>query len=241
MCCILILFSSFASSATIYFILTINLHAISMANLALNMSHVVHLKEEKNDFLADDFESCSGTYDTLEHKRTLTIDYSARSRWKTNINVLVPNLIVWLIAFFVSMPNFVIFTTTKENELCIPKKITEVISIVGFSEIIMISIKTFVPVCLIAFTLFIALTKLKKVKNVDETLVDEIPQKILKFAIILSFIFIIFQAPKICIDAIVLFLENFNFRIFKSAICMIFYFGITVRLAASIRLIKIFF
>jgi hypothetical protein len=76
------------------------------------------------------------------------------------------------------------------------------------------------------------------VKNTDEALVDENPKNILKFAIFDSSIFIFFQAPKICLDAITLFLDDFNFRILKSAICMIFYFGITVRLIMSRILIK---
>ncbi|CAO1369224.1 unnamed protein product [Diamesa hyperborea] len=72
---------TFTSTALIYFLCTINLHAISTSNLALGLRVVMKNKEENTNFIMyDDVreESSSETYDTLEYKRSLTIDYSRR-------------------------------------------------------------------------------------------------------------------------------------------------------------------
>lgn len=223
--------SNFMSTASTYFILTMNLHVISSANLALNLSHVIQCKEEKNDFISD---SCSNatTYYTLDNKRTLTIDYSARSKWKTSIKVLIPNLIVWLIATFISFPSFFITNITiGDSKACSPKRLSyDLMSILGLSEITMISIKTFVPVCLIFITLLVIAYKIRKVENLDEDLIDENLMKIIKMSIAVSIIFLIFQAPKLILDAILLFLRDLNVKIIQNVMCIIYLFGVLMRL-----------
>lgn len=234
MCSIFILISNLSATATIYLTLTTNLHAISVANLALNMTYVIKSKEEKSEFLSEEFESCSGDYDTLEHKRTLTIDYSSGSRFKTSVNVSVPSLIVWLIAFLVSMPSFLFSITTMDHLRlkCFPKKFShELKSIVGLSEIFLISLRTLVPVSLIILFLIIATKKFNKLRKIDESLIDENPQNILKFVKTLSAIFLTFQVPKICIDAILLFYRDLNLELVRVAISLVYYFGIVLRLA----------
>lgn len=216
-----------------------NLHAIATANLALNLSNVIQCKEERNDFLREDVDSCSNTtYDTLEYKRTLTIDYSLR--WKTSIRVIIPNVIVWLIAFFISFPSFFITSATiDESKSCFLKLSYDTMSILGLSEITMILIQTFVPVSLIFLTLLLVIVKMRKVRNiVDDDLIDENLKNIIKIAIIVSSIFLTLQATKLILDAIQLFIRNFNVNLIKCIFCMMYYFGIFMRLILCRNILK---
>lgn len=206
-----------------------NLHAIATANLAFNLSNVIKCMEERSDFLKEDVDSCSNaTYDTLDHKRTLTIDYSSGLRWKTSIRVVIPNLIVWLIALFISFPSF--FATIGDSKLCFFKLKYDTMSILGLSEITMIFIQTFVPVSLIFLTLIVVVFKMKKVRNIDEDLVDENLKNIIKTAIIVASIFLTLQTPKLLLDAILLFLRDLNVNLIKCVFYMMYYFGILIRL-----------
>ncbi len=240
MCNIFIILSSFISTASTYLILTANFHAISTSNLALNVAHVIRSKDEKNKFLDEEFDSFSSTYDVLEHKRTLTIDYSSGSEWKGKVKIFKPSLIVFLIAFFISIPSFVFsLDTINISKLCIPKRFSyDEFSILALSEITMISIKTFIPVLLIAWTSIVGFNKIKILKNVKENFTEENPRKILKFSCIIGILFLLFQAQKIVIDAIQLILRNLDLGIAKVAIDMLYYFGITVRLVASRILLR---
>lgn len=207
-----------------------NLHAISTANLALNLSYVVHCKEEKNEFLKEDVDSNNG-YDTLDNKRTLTIDYSSGSRWKTSIKILIPNLIVWLMAIFISIPSCIVSFTRDRDSKCIPKRLTyDVLSILSLSEIFIISIKVFVPVCLIFLTLFMVIRKKRRIRDLGNDLVDENPHRCLKIASSMAFIFLLLQSPKLIFDAIILFLRDLNLRIVKNVFYLLYYFGILMRL-----------
>lgn len=232
MCKSFILLSNFVSTITTYFILTMNLHAIATANLALKLSNVIQCKEERNDFLREDVDSCSNaTYDTLDHKRTLTIDYSSGLRWKTNIRVVIPNLIVWLIAFFILFPSFFVTNATiGDLKSCFVRLSYDTMSILGLSEITMILIQTFVPVSLIFLTLLVVCFKKKKVRNIDDDLVEENLKNIIKTAISVASIFLTFQAPKLLLDAILLFLRNSNVNLIKCVLYMMYYFGIFTRL-----------
>lgn len=186
----------------------------------------MHCKEERNDFLKES-DSCSHeTYDTLDNKRTLTIDYSSGSRWRTSIKVLIPNLIVWLIALFISFPSFFIYNATHE---CHSKRFSyNAMSILGLSEITMISIQTIVPMLLILATLLELTRKMRK--SFDENLVDENLENIFKISIAISSVFLTFQAPKIILSAILMFFKEFGSDFYVNAFCMIFYFGIFIRL-----------
>lgn len=225
-------FVNFISTATTYFILTMNLHAISTTNLALNLSYVIQCKEEEQSGVLR-----NSTYDSLV--RTLTIDYSLGSRWKTRIKILIPNLIVWLIAIFISFPSFFISIITIGDSSCTPKRFTyDTTSILGLSEITMISIKTFIPVFLILITLFLVFFKMRQIKFLDEELIDENLKVILRISFLMSLIFLTFQSPKLFYDAIKIFLGDLNLNSIKYSLCMLYYFGILMRLIVCKKSLK---
>jgi hypothetical protein len=139
---------------------------------------------------------------------------------------------VWLIAIFISIPSCIVsFAGNSKATECIPKRLTyDMVSILSLSEIFIISIKVFVPVCLIFLTLFMVIRKKARIKDLDDDFVDENPHRCLKIASSMAIIFLAFQSPKLIFDALILFLRDLNLRVVKSVFYLLYYFGILMRL-----------
>lgn len=233
LCGILAGFSSFTSTLTTYLLLTMNLHAISTANLALDALRIIKNGEEKCNFINEEVESSSvsDTYDTLEQKRTLTIDYSSGPNWKTKINVAFPNVIILILALSVSIPAF-IFSTLK-CDICINHFSLETsFAVIG---ILLAFIKIIIPSITFVITILILINKRKLLSKFEENyFIDENPISIIRTTLSSSALFLIFQFPKIFFENLLLHFEAWQFFHIYSyyitcGLCMIYYMGIFVR------------
>lgn len=104
MCPIYLGLDSITTTASVYFIIAINLHAISTNNLAMKT------KNNKQESLmyrhSPDFQRLNNeNYESAlcTHQRSLTIDYSKK---KESISVLCPILFIWVLSVSVSIPLF---------------------------------------------------------------------------------------------------------------------------------------
>lgn len=194
---------TFTSTALIYFLCTINLHAISTSNLALGLRVVMKNKEENTNFIMyDDVreESSSETYDTLEYKRSLTIDYSRRL--KSKIGVLLPALFIWIVAGSVSIPSFIfsdVVKTSGNTTLCGVRGFYEINSLFGYNliQILITNMRIFLPTGLLLITFFVLILKKFQIRNYDLPDIEEDPRNIIKFSLILTLSYFIFQIQRL--------------------------------------------
>ena len=194
---------TFTSTALIYFLCTINLHAISTSNLALRLRIVMKNKEENTNFIMyDDVreESSSETYDTLEYKRSLTIDYSRRL--KSKIGVLLPALFIWILAGSVSIPSFIFSDVVKSpgnTTLCGVRGFVEISSLFGYNliQILITNMRIFLPTGLLLITFIVLILKKLQIRNYDLPDIEEDPRNIIKFSLILTLSYFIFQIQKL--------------------------------------------
>lgn len=194
---------TFTSSALIYFLCTINLHVISTSNLALRLRIVMKNKEENTNFIMyDDVheESSSDTYDTLEYKRSLTIDYSRKL--KNKIGVLLPALLIWILAGSVSIPSFIysdVVTCSGNTTLCGVRGFVEISSLFGYNliQILITIIRIFLPTGLLLITFFLVILKKIQIKNYDLPDIEEDSRNLIKFSLILTFSYFVFQIQKL--------------------------------------------
>lgn len=170
------------------------MHSISTANLALRIQSIVSCREERAGIMSDDIESSSiSNYDaSLEHRRTMTIDYG--KRWKTSISVVVPALLIWLLAFSTSIPSFVLSTTIPRNEYAVCDIMRLEGSSINVTTILILVIRVILPFIALTITLVILLFKRKSLKNLDENATDESPTKAVFLSIILTICYLLIQS-----------------------------------------------
>ncbi|KAG5676100.1 hypothetical protein PVAND_005954 [Polypedilum vanderplanki] len=221
MCNIFYGLTSFISAVTTYLFLTMNLHAITTANLALDAHKTIKSKEENCNFINEEVESISTTYDSLEQKRTLTIDYSGPN-WKTSINVLFPNVLVWVLSFSVSIPTF-IFSRVKSNSCEIDSNFDN-----DGIKILIILFKIACPLIIFLISIFILLGKLKLLKKFTENFIDEDPIEIIRITLVLTILFIFFQFPKIIYASLSRSAINLDYYV-SCILCVLYYFTIILR------------
>lgn len=208
-----------------------NIHAISTANLALNAEKILQYKEEKCDFIDEEVDSMSDdTYDTLEQKRTLTIDYSG-PKWKTSISSFFPAIIIWILALSIALPAFIFSTTLKGNNNYCVHSFNNMKNSIGIVEILMLTINIFIPILLFLITIFITFAKRKALIKLDEQYTDENPLETTKISLITSITFLVIQLPKFCIQIFLLFRfqVNINFYYALCSLCILKYLLVAIR------------
>lgn len=190
---------TFTNTATIYFLITISLHALSTANLALSASRLLLKRREYEDDDNDDSAS-TATYITFEYKRSLTIDYSKKP--KTRIPVVLPALFVWILAASVAIPSFIF------SEVLPLKSYANICGMISFYAIqqenyyivqsLILSIRIALPTFLIVLTLLLLFCKRCQIRNRDYTgLVDENVSHNIKLAAYLTISYITFSLQKL--------------------------------------------
>lgn len=219
---------NFSSTAITYVLLTMNLHAISTANLACKALKIIQSEEEKSNFINEEVESTSDTYDKLEQKRTLTIDYSG-PKWKTSINALFPTLIIWILSLSISLPTIMFSALNREfdENYCIVLK-----SSFGGAEIFTTFVKVVLPMLVFVPAIFILLRKRTILKNVEEHYIDENPIETIEVTLTITLAFLVLQIPKITFDIVSTLTEIEHNKILyysSCAFCIMYYFAILVR------------
>lgn len=219
---------NFASTVMTYVLLTMNLHAISTANLACKALKIIQSEEEKSNFINEEVESASETYDTLEHKRTLTIDYSG-PKWKTSINVIFPTLIIWVLSLSISMP-IIIFTMLNrefDENYCIILR-----SSFGAAEVFTAFVKVVLPMVVFVPAVLILFRQRNKLKNINEHYIDENPVETIQVTLNITILFLMLQLPKIILDilsTLVISEHNKIFYYFSCIFCVVYYLVIMLR------------
>ncbi len=106
LCPIYLGLDSITTTASIYFIIAINLHAISTYNLAMKTTIDKRKSltyRRSSDFQRLNNENCESAV-CIPQQRSLTIDYSKPK--DERISVLCPILFIWVLAVSVSVPLF---------------------------------------------------------------------------------------------------------------------------------------
>lgn len=110
---------STTSTASVYFIIAVNLHAISTYNLAIKSENrKPKLQSYRRSSDANQFESDSYELNLCTQQRSLTIDYSKK---KDRISVMCPILFIWFLSMSVSIPLLtfgVLLPNTKSAFIC---------------------------------------------------------------------------------------------------------------------------
>ncbi|CAG9798041.1 unnamed protein product [Chironomus riparius] len=207
---------NFSSTAITYVLLTMNLHAVSTANLACKALKIIQSEEEKSNFINEEVESTSDTYDTLEQKRTLTIDYSG-PKWKTSINVIFPTLIIWILSLSISMPTIIISALNREfdENYCIILR-----SSFGAAEVFTTFVKIILPMLVFIPTIFILFRKRNMLKKIEEHYIDENPIEIIQITLIITITYLVLQLPKIIFDIISTIIETEHNKMFYMINCI---------------------
>lgn len=108
---------SITTTATVYFIIAINLHAISTYNLATKTTN--NKKQKSLTYRrSSDFQRLNNETHECTHQRSLTIDYSKK---KDRISVLCPILFIWILSVSMSIPLFtfgVLLPNEKSAMIC---------------------------------------------------------------------------------------------------------------------------
>lgn len=182
---------AFASTSIIYFMITSNLHTISATNLALYENYL-RLKAETLEVKEPLYEG--DIYENIEKKRSLTIDYSK----PRSIPVIWPSLLIWIVAASVSIPYYLLSGLCKINLDCVYHPTTTIMfrESIWF-QILVSSIRVFVPTLLLLISFILILVKYFQIKNVRIKSEDENVKSNLKLAIFLSTTYFLFSLQKL--------------------------------------------
>lgn len=192
LCPIYLGMESFCSTATIYLIIALNLHAISTYNLAVKTIQ----REEK---LQKDQQPEDDAYEVainVQEQRTITIDYSKR---KNSISVILPVLFIWFLAASVSIPLFVFGSVLPSEEN--PK----ICGILNFDQnnnllmqLLVFIVRIGIPtVCLLSTSICVIVKLFLKSSKIRPCGLEENVSSILWTAIIISITFIVFSMQHI--------------------------------------------
>lgn len=195
LCPIYLGFESITTTASIYFIIGINLHAISTYNLAIKTK----TKNEKllacrrsSDFQRlnneNDYES---TLCAQQNQRSLTIDYSKK---KDRISVVCPIIFIWILSVSVSVPLFtfgVLLPNRQSALICGMENFNRVTNIV--LQILVLFIRIVIPLlCLIVTVLCVAF----KYFNSKSRLKRDV-RAAMRLGFVLSVVYVLFSTQRV--------------------------------------------
>lgn len=187
---------SITSTASVYFIIAVNLHAISTFNLAAksrNNKQKLQSYRNSSDSYAlenDNYELAMNT-----QQRSLTIDYSKR---KDRIAVMCPILFIWVLAVSVSIPLFtfgVLLPNTKSAIICGMENFNDGTNIL--LQLLVLFIRIIIPSLFLMITLiYVGYTYLtSKSKRIHQNKKDV--KAALKLGIILSIVYMLFCTQRV--------------------------------------------
>lgn len=199
MCPIYLGLDSITTTASVYFIIAINLHAISTYNLAMktkNNKQKSLIYRRSSDFQRlnnDKYESS----DLCTQKRSLTIDYSKK---KDGISVVCPILFIWILSVSVSIPLFtfgVLLPNKKSSLICGIENFNRGTNIV--LQLLVLFIRIIIPsLCLIITFLYVSFKYLfsKNLSNRTCRLNRDV-HSALKLGFVLSIVYIVFCTQRV--------------------------------------------
>ncbi|KAJ6646996.1 hypothetical protein Bhyg_02214 [Pseudolycoriella hygida] len=196
LCPIYLGLESVTTTASVYFIIAINLHAISTYNLALktknNKQKPLMHQHRSSDFQRLNNDSYESALCTQE--RSLTIDYSKK---KDRIAVLCPILFVWILSVSVSIPLFTFSALfpNKGASICGMKNFNRGTNIL--LQLFVLFIRIIIPsVCLVVTVIYVGHRYLfSKIQSVCRLGRDV--NGALKLGLILSITYFIFCTQRV--------------------------------------------
>lgn len=200
MCPIYLGLDSITTTASVYFIIAINLHAISTYNLATktkNNKHKSLTYRRSSDFQRLNNENYESALCTQQ--RSMTIDYSKK---KDRISVLCPILFIWILAVSVSIPLFsfgVLLPNRKSALICGMENFNRGTNVV--LQLLVLFIRIVIPcLCLIVSFLYVGykllFSKTHRMSNRKCRLNRDV-HAALKLGFLLSIFYILFCTQRV--------------------------------------------
>lgn len=198
LCPIYLGLDSVNSTASIYFIIAINLHAISTYNLAAKtktdkQKSLIHRRSSDLQRLNNgNYES---TVCTQQQPRSLTIDYSKK---KSRISVMCPILFTWILSVSVSVPLFtfgVLLPNRKTAMICGLESFNRGTNIV--LQLLVLFIRIIIPSLCLIITFLCVAYKYRCMKNNRVNRLNRDVRTALKLGVVLSVVYILFCTQRV--------------------------------------------
>lgn len=200
MCPIYLGLDSITTTASVYFIIAINLHAISTYNLATktkNNKQKSLTYRRSSDFQRLNNEHYESALCTPQQQRSMTIDYSKK---KDRISVLCPILFIWILSVSVSIPLFtfgVLLPNKKSAMICGMENFNRVTNVV--LQLLVLFMRIIIPsLCLILTFLYVGYKFLFSKRHRMRTCrLHRDVHAALKLGFILSILYILFCTQRV--------------------------------------------
>ncbi|KAJ8960184.1 hypothetical protein NQ318_003907 [Aromia moschata] len=150
------------NSLTLWFIICLNFHVISLWNLHKNDVQ----KKNKNPLTSCKDESDECLVRRNENNRTLNIDYRKR---KNDVSVILPTLLIWFFCVSLSIPNFALSLTMKINGNYTVCAIAD--NLYGhILQRLLLILRVLLPMVLLLFALIVLIKKLANTSRKDRNI-----------------------------------------------------------------------
>ncbi|XP_037042358.1 uncharacterized protein LOC119078757 isoform X2 [Bradysia coprophila] len=197
LCPIYLGLDSVTSTASIYFIIAINLHAISTYNLAVKtktdkQKSLIHRRS--SDFQRLNNENYESTLCT-QQQRSLTIDYSKK---KSRISVMCPIVFTWILSVSVSVPLFtlgVLLPNRKSAMICGLESFNRGTNIV--LQLLVLFIRIIIPSLCLIITFLCVAYKYQFTQNNRTNRLNRDVRTTLKLGVVLSVVYILFCTQRV--------------------------------------------
>ncbi|XP_063616169.1 visual pigment-like receptor peropsin [Cydia splendana] len=189
----------FASTASLYLVTTIALHAIATVNLEVKAARWKakrSTQEEDEEIRSSRHSLVAASSDTSTPPRTMNVDY--RRLTDTKILVTRPSMLVWILSASLSVPEFTLATTVPlENDTIVCTLIDSNHRFYMHSLIALFNL--FLPIFIMSLAFGLIVVRLKARRTLSE--ISEEVVSALKLSLCLIIVFVVLCAPRSIVNA----------------------------------------